>query len=550
MITRHNHLDTRKEFFINFIFAAVAFYFIFSAALNIPFYHHDIYKFSTGSLHRACTGNQGYKLLMALGRPGSAYIDCVNNKIGNTLESYNILRALCLGLISIMVSLFAAFLQPLGFSRWPAFLVSATIFLLPLTYTTVIMASGPLYVSMLLAYLAYIFISKLNVDKQELRFNNGMPVALGLILLLASFFTYPAVTSFYLVPALTLVLFKPLTEWRKTKKIVFRDLFIYAAFSILYFVAAKQLQDFMDAGVPANFKIQVNTHVLTKIEYLLFALPKLWNIELVRGQAYLFYSVILLGCLCGLKDYFKESKKISKSLVEAVFSVFILLLFASTVYLASPANDAPSTRVIFAFQAMIALILFWSAFYICKLSPHKKSQAFLCVLMILFTIAAYFANEIVTRSVLNDYLELNVIVNALAQRIQSHQPFKRVHLIASSQANYTGYTQHEDIFNINSNVFGDDSANMVNAAFLRIANRHSFNITNCNFGQINGKASPEEINCIATVPAEDIAVTFSRPGQEIYHSPNTLTIDMNSPLPAGSKIDFRAAQADAHALVE
>jgi hypothetical protein len=547
LITRQNSIDNRKELFLNFIFAAVAFYFIFSAVFDIPFYHHDIYKYSTGSWHRSCMGNQGHKLIIAFGRPITAYLDCVNNKIGNTLESINILRALCLGLISIMVSFFAAFLKQLGFSRWSAFLVSATVFLLPLTFATVIMACSSLYVSMLLAYFSYFFISKLDVEKLELHFNNLLPALLGLFLLIASFFTYPAVTSFYLVPTLTLVLFKPLAEWSKTKKIVFINLFIYSAFSILYFIAAKQLQDFMNVGIPAAYKIRVNTHFLTKIDYLFLALPRLWNMDAGRVQAYLVYGVMTLGCLCGLKSFYKNSEKITKSLVQAVVSVFIYLLFASAVYLAAPATDMPSTRVIFAFQAMIALILFWSANYICKLSPHKKSQTFLGVAMFLFVIAGFFANQMVTRSVLNDYLELNVIVNALAERIKTNTPIKRVHIVGSVSSNFTAFNPHEDIFNVNSSVSGDDATSMVNAAFLRLAVRHTFDLTNCSSKSINGKASQEEIDCIHATPDENIVVTYSRPGDEIYRSPDMLIISMTTPSIPWGKIDFRGSQPQSKA---
>jgi hypothetical protein len=223
-------------------------------------------------------------------------------------------------------------------------------------------------------------------------------------------------------------------------------------------------------------------------------------------------------------------------------------MFGEAVYLAQPAPDAPSSRVFFVFQAMIVLLIFWSFLQIFELFTRERSKAFLSVTIIIFLIAAYFANLTVTRSVLNDYLELNVIIRSLADKIYKHELIKRVHIVGSTQSNFTGFNPHEDIFSVNSSVSGDDVTNMVNTALLQIAKRHTFDVTNCTFNAINGKVNPSEINCIRTTAPENIAVTYSLPGNEIYLSPDMLIISMESPLPSNSKMDFRAKQSGALSL--
>jgi hypothetical protein len=325
---------------------------------------------------------------------------------------------------------------------------------------------------------------------------------------------------------------------------VVRDLFTYIAFSVFYFVAAKQLQNSIDVIIPTAYKFDINCHIITKMQYIISSLPKLWNFEAGMTQAVVVYGVIILGCLSALK--FQSLKTIGKPLLQAVASIFILLVFGEAVYLAQPAPDVPSSRVFFVFQAMTVLIIFWSFLKIIELFTRERNKAFLRVTIIIFLIAAYFANLTVTRSVLNDYLELNVIITALADRINKHEFIKRIHIVGSTQSNFTGFNPHEDIFNVNSSVSGDDATNMVNTAFLQIAQRHTFDLTNCNFHAINGKVNPAEKNCIRITPPENIAVTYSLPGNEVYYSPDMLIISMESPLPVNKKIDFRATQNNAH----
>jgi hypothetical protein len=541
---QQTQLATRKEFYIYFLCGLIALYFIMSAAFDILFYHHDIYKYSTGSLHRACTGNQGHKLIVAIGRPGGAYLDCLNNKLGNTLESINHMRGLSLVLISAMLSLFAVSLRKLGFAFWTALFVSGAVFLLPITLTIVIMACASIIVSIILAFLANYYISQFDLEKMQMKSHYIVDMGFGVFLLLISFFTYPGATAFYLVPAAMLILFRPLSEWQKTKKSVIRDVLIYCLFSVIYFLIAKALQQSIDVNISQSYRFSLNTKIFNRVTALFQMLPKLWNLDAEFRYTVLIYGIITLGSLCGLKSFFQNKQVPIKFLMEAVFALLILLVLGGSVYLLAPAQGTPSSRVVFPFETITLLIVIWSVLKCCEWRPKTAVRNFFLASGSVCLIAAYYSNAILTMSVLNDYLELNVIVTAIANRIEEHEPIKRIHVIGSTQTNFTAVNPHEDIFSVNSTVSGDDTTNMVNTAFLRIAKRHTFDLTNCTFLGGDGKMTEEEIRCINSVPKGNIAVTYSHAGAPIYVSPDTLLISMNSPLPAGQKIDYNAILRD------
>jgi hypothetical protein len=123
---------------------------------------------------------------------------------------------------------------------------------------------------------------------------------------------------------------------------------------------------------------------------------------------------------------------------------------------------------------------------------------------------------------LNDNIELTFITSSLSDALAHDPRISRIHVVASQNSNYTGQPAHEDIFNINSTYYKDDTTNIINAALLRILPRDSFSLSNC----VTERDS-QDLDCILHTKSDYIAVTYSKPAQALTLTPYTLVIDMN-----------------------
>jgi hypothetical protein len=124
--------NDKNAFFILFAYSFIVLYFVFSGTILIPFYHHDIYKFSMGGPLEKYFNDEGFYVLRdVLIRPIAAYLDALNFKFANTLERMSELRFITLGIISIGAALFARWLTSQRFTFWQAFFISNSVFFCP-----------------------------------------------------------------------------------------------------------------------------------------------------------------------------------------------------------------------------------------------------------------------------------------------------------------------------------------------------------------------------------------------------------------------------------
>jgi len=510
-------LTHRQSFFIYFILSIIAVYFVYSPAIHIPFYHHDVYKYSTGGFHQSCYSDQGYKHLFKLGRPFSAVLDCYNNKIANTLASMSYLRIFCALLIAVTASVFAMWMYAIGAGFLTAFCLSSAIFFLPAMQTAIIMGATTLIVPILLALAAYYFISQHSI----------LIGIFGVGCLMAAFFTYPALAAFYLIPIFVLLLFQPLKDWKRTRITILRDIIIFAGCSAIYFIAIKYFQSGYLAGVPTNYQFNVNFHFLDRLLFIYKKLPQLWNIDFWVRQSILVNLIIIGGLIAAAVSSRHKSFNV---LLQSTVAAIILFLLGCSVLLAVPSVDIPAGRVIFVAQAMLILLMYWSINKISDLFPQEKIKLITWFVGILFVAGAVFANFNVAKSALNDRLELNYVTFMLANYFaQPGVKLERVHIIAPNFVNFNGLTRGDDIFNDNSSRYAGDMANIVNTALLQMAERHSFSVHNCIFSNTEEELFfDKEVACIKTASRDDIVVTYSWPNKPVYVSPNTLVINMNN----------------------
>ena len=516
-------IEREYSWLIYFIASLFILYFIYAPAIHIPFYHHDIYKFSFGELGRSCHADVGYDFLYQIARPISAILDCANFKIANSLEKMAYVRLFCILMMSFVMSLVAYFIYHRYFSFINALLISGAIFCLPALQTTIIMGATNLILAILFAWLAYLLIDRLSraMSKKKV----VITIMYALLLLLASFLTYPSLTPFFLMPTLLILLFTPLGEWQKTRLIVVRDTLLFCIGSLIFFGVAKYIQSRHVNQVISGYQFKVTLDFADRIKTLLLMWPSLWNIVTTKIQGYLFYIILLFGCVSALKTFFNNESKTLQSLFEAILLGLLIFILGSVVYLLQPGNW-PAARIIFIFQVMSVVLLVWAMMQLSHVIKLKKNSYFLSLICSMFFIAAYDANAIMTQSALNDNMELNFITNKIAERLFSDKkPLRHIHIIASPNNNLTGYPTRDDIFNLNTTIFSGDVSYIINSALLQLLPRDSYQLQNCVFDD-NKEGHLQTLQCIRTAKRDKIVLTYSKPNQAFPKSPNMLIVNM------------------------
>ena len=563
MLSHIENASHRLFLFFIFTFLSIfAIYFIFSGTLSIPFYHHDIYKFSNGGIHISCRPNDaGYGFLYDIARPFSAWLDCVNFKFANTLTAMKYFRIICSILIGIVMGAFAFWLNLENFCLICAFCISGAIFCLPALQTTMIMLATNISLSIFLAFLANILVNKCSLSaiftqkKQISRYEKWIAFFYffsGVGCLLISFFTYPSMSGFYFLPTLVIVLFKPWKEWLTIRGIFIKDVFIFGIVSLLFFLIARHIQHTHMGAEISNlisaYRYQLNFNIAERIVTLIKLIASLWSTNVLLWPYSLFiYFIIIAGLLVGgLKffnsDFFKRTKyKASYYLVQRMIAVCVLIIMGSAFYIAQPENVLLG-RILFIYQAMIIVILAWCLFQLANLFTFKTNAAWTIMLGGLFFSAAVYTNYVTTKSALNDNMELNYITQSIAGYINSGMKLERIHIISASVDNFNGLPKPDDILNGNSTQYAGDMTNIVNAALLQLAQKHSFHLTNCLFSESEEEHHfADEKKCMFSAPKNNIIVTYSRPGKLFYKTPHMLLIDMNvlAPFAGASKIDLK-----------
>jgi len=536
MIVKSDLSHKKVSIWVFIILNIVACYLVYAPTLHIPFYHHDIYKFSNGGLGVSCEKEAGYAYLYDLGRPISAWLDCANFKVANTVDNIIYARLACVFLIGLTMGIVAFWLYSVAFSFWIAFLISGSIFYLPVLQTTMIMAASNLILAILSAFLANLSVKKGAYFQLSNRFLGFSLFALGFLLLLGSLLTYPALSGFFLFPTLMTLLFSPLNRWREIKfKVIGRDVLVFCIGCLIYYFLVKHIQQVRNVNVAAlmpGYRLHLNFNIIDRIYALLTIFPKFWNIFSGTKQAILGYLILISGLLAAFSNFsYKESTSTAKqSLIQAMLATIGLLLLGSVVFIVMPESWA-AYRIIFVFQAMSLAILVWCVYQICFLYQLKEST-FIFLLCVIFGAGAILANYIVTKSALNDNLELNFMTAEISHEIkESKTKISRIHVIVPSVANFTELPAVDDIFNSTSANSGDIT-NMVNTVLLRIAEPNSFQLTNCMFTLSDEEHHfQDEKKCIKAAPRGNVVVTYSWPNKPIFYTPNTITIKLDTLTP-------------------
>jgi len=531
---------------LNFlIFGGIFFYFIYCPALNIPFAHHDQYRFFREDFHRPADFRKHhgydseYGFIRGIGRHIAAEIEFNTFRNVAVIKDLTLFRYITLAIIVISTTTIAVWLYYLGLPKYIAFLVSASIFTLPGIQNFVCMANIPNVLAILLGVTSSLILYQLRflsitmfLRKEVI--NNFLILAQSFFLLLAALFCYPALAYLFLLPPLTLILFRKLEKWTDVRRVIALHFGVLGSASIVYLIAVKYLLSPTLAKVPGSYQFGLTHDIIGKTRWFIESVSvwalNLWNIYLRNEVALTVFLVICLGVIAKAftflrSEYFhRDRRKAVGNALQSVVAVIALVL-AVNIPLLIMSGGLLLFRIILAYTAAIMVILFFSLKGLIEALARKWAKSMITIVFcIVFTGSAVYANFNVSNNALNSYSETSFISSQLAKYV--NDDIKRIHVILPvSQGErykngYTGLPQITDEFNMVSLCHLHRIAEKVRAALLQVMDREKFVVIGCYKGQ-----NIDEY--LKTASYESIVVTFSETDEPVQLTPKTVVVNMN-----------------------
>ncbi len=523
-----------KFFLIFFLSGFVLLYFLLSAAIVIPYAHHDQIRYFTkkyNPLFKNEIGNDPQAPWQyALGRPVSAKVENFLFHHIHSLTDLARIRLIILVVLGLSMALLASFLFSLRLSPLQSFCISAAIFLLPgpqnIVFTTIL----PNALAILFALLSYLL----------LRLCEGMTIAkyvlrllLSFILLLTAMFTYAAYAFFFLIPTIAVVMFSDRAQWSNVKRIVFRDLLFVALAAGAYFIFTKlyilpQYTAIINSTAPQyHFQFSLAT-LWEKINiFLIKVIPIVFNLWNVYENQFIAVVLILFSLGAFFVKAFDDDGSFKNTsgnsfyfTAQKLVVIFILFLGVNCVWLLSPMMII-LYRLFFGASAAAILLIFWAgnSYIISFLKNQRWRERILTGWAVFFlVVSGGIAGFNTTKNVLNSNMELMFVRSVIASH--AGKPISRIHVVLPVENNlgYNGFPSLDDNLNRKTTEFSADIADYLRLAIMNVAD-----IKRATF-------FPCEVNqwvCTKVCPPDQILITKSANGSPIYPSPNMVLIDMN-----------------------
>lgn len=527
------------------VFGGISFYFIYSPALNIPFAHHDQYRFFAEDSHSPLefkkhhSNDSEYRFIKGKGRPIAAEIEFNTFKNVFVIKDLVFFRFITVFMIVISVTLIAVWLYYIGLPKYIAFLVSGSLFTLPGIQNFVCMANIPNVLAIFLAIgssLILYRVSFLSIGSSPRKdaVDASAILLMSFLLLMGALFSYPALAYLFLLPPLTLILFRKLEDWGEVRKVVALHLGMLGFASIVYFLVVRYMFSPSLGKVTGSYQFGLTHDLVGKMRWFIRSVSiwtlNLWNIYLENEVAYIILIVICLGVLAKgfafLKsEYFSRNapKAISNALQAIVVVIGLVLAVNLPIILMS--GGLLLFRIILAYSVVIAVILFFCLRGLVEALAKKWANAITsAVFCIVFAGSAVYANFNTANNALNSYTETLFLSSQLAKHVDDN--VKRIHVILPiSQGKrygygYIGLPQITDEFNMVSLCHLDRIAEKVRGALLQVMDRSRFVVVGCAKGQ-----NLQE--CLKNASAQTIVVTYSETDEPIEMTPNTVVVNMN-----------------------
>lgn len=537
MLSKFETVKQPWQFLLLCLISFFLLYLIYSPTLQISFLHHDIYHFSVGGAAKSCMQDDyGLKNMLLLNRPIAAGMDCFVFKYANSIYGVTLVRWACLLMLSLAAVILAKSLYYAADSiePWVGLLLSISILSLPGMQTTMLMAASFISFSVLCAVsatmVAHLAYAKYDSNaRRKVTVKSAVLLTLALALLLLAFFAYPAVTGVYLLPCFFSLLLRPQSKWLEVRRNIIRDVCLYSICLLIYFLVGKIVQAvFISGDFATSYLFKPNLELLQRIKPLFVVYPSLWSIHLDNYlQMLLVYGFTVLSLFYLAKKSASQPLKMVGRYGQPLVMLLGLLMFGAVPYLLQPYNMV-FTRILFGFQSMTLLLFFWLLLNLFQCQSKRIAVNASALSLIFLVIGGLVANNTVAQSALNDFAELNYLTALMDQTLASNsKSIKRLHFVGQaylSPLNFNGKKQRDDIFNINSAVYRQDSYFMVVEALNQLhMNLPTFN---CALDEYQLKVLSES-DCIKQAPKDHIVVTYSRLGEQVKATPGTFYLDMS-----------------------
>jgi hypothetical protein len=527
------------------VLGGISFYFIYSPALNIPFAYHDHFRFFREDFHRPTdlrgerANDSSYKGLRQIGRPIAAEIEYRMFKNVGIIKDLTFFRYITVFMIVISATLIAVWLYYLGLPKYTAFIVSGSLFTLPGIQNVVCTAGNPLALAIFLAVVSSLslyrlrFLSVRSLSRRNL-VDAVVILCVSFLTLMAALFAYPTLASLFLLPPLTLILFRKLDEWAEIRKVVVMHLGVLGFASILYFIIVKYLSPTL-TKMPASYQVGFTDDLIGKMTWFtksasIWAL-NLWNIYLKEELALLVLLVICLGVLAKVLAFLRSecfSRNRGKAVlnVSQAFVAVVALVLAVNLPIILMSGGLLLFRIILPYTAVITVILFFALKGLVEASTGKWAKGALVIVFgIVFVGSAVYANFNVSNNALNLYSETLFVSSHLAKYVDDG--INRIHVVAPLvngkrySLGYNGRPQITDEFNVGSLTNSGLVSENVRGALLQVMDRSTFVVVGC---EEKGQNLQEYLK---NASRKTIVVTYSETDEPIEMTPNTVVINMN-----------------------
>ncbi|MBI5237715.1 MAG: hypothetical protein HY887_04760 [Deltaproteobacteria bacterium] len=445
----HNALygaDDDLRFFLQvFLASLIVYILVFRPLLVLPLAQHDDYHFfvrgRTGSLFL----HPQSLPLFYLGRPVTGTLASLAFPFIDTPSDLAYLRMITIFFASVSTAFLAICLKKTDIGKLPALFASIAIFLLPGAQVFVLLAVfSPLMAAVFFALLSATLLQKIKVNdllrcRLLIKPRTILLIVSALLSLLVSVHSYPASTMFFLMPTLVTVLFTCMDKWRETRLIVLRNLIFFGIVLLIYFLAHRfitiplLIKNYPEAahviGGGTMYQFAVSLDLMNKIHFFLYDLSlkgfNLWNIYVNLGIAICILSFIAAGIAVALwkltrKTAF-ERRHISPFLQALIFVVFLLIL--SNLPNLSAKGGYSAFRTIFAYMAMIVILLIWSVKSISNILPEEwRTNSLRCATGLLMLAGGFFAQRDILTTAVSEHLELTYLRAVVASEIEMTPP--------------------------------------------------------------------------------------------------------------------------------
>ena len=522
-----NKKEDFRLFLMFFSIAFLLFCFIYLPLLALPSAQHDDYNFFAwgSALGKGIALHPQSLFTFYFGRPFQGIFCSILMPFVKIPADFAYIRLISIFFAAAATALFAVWFRILNIGRWPVFFISLAIFLLPgVQFYILLIISSPMIIAVFLSLSSALLLNKISERTSFLKlplYNLKFMLItfIAFLMLLVSIFTYPVSAMFFLVPILSIILFREIKDWKDTRRIVFSNIMLLLLVCLTFYLLQRYIfipyllkhypqgaHVIMAKNSP--YKFALSHDLLRKfftLKTIIIQSLNLWNIYPSLNIP--IYSSILIGIgiVASVVVSFKNRifVKYFSYILQAFFAVVIIIGLSNIPNIAA-INGYIAYRTIFPCSAMVLILLTWSVRSIAKVFLKKWRYYIMCTfagfIAIIFSFSAAYN---ILENTVDNFLALTYLRARIAGDIANKPPVIHIIKKRNRDRSFLNLPTRNDEFNMLSTCFP-----LMIHSFLKFNEKHKD-------GEINTTYFPY--------------VTSSNADQKVIYIPTgTLIINMDA----------------------